>query len=45
MGGLHRLPYHPHQIVAEGALLREAEVLSREPLLEMMSTTLSALTL
>jgi hypothetical protein len=40
--GLHRLPYHPHQITAQRELLCEAEVRTREPLLKTISRALSA---
>jgi hypothetical protein len=43
--GLHRFPHHSHQVVPEGGLLREAEVLPREPRPEMICRTLSAVTL
>src|SRR5215218_10275103 len=30
VGGLHRLPYHPHQVVAEGVHVRLVSQLGRE---------------
>jgi hypothetical protein len=41
---LHRLPDNPYQVVAEGGLLREAEVRSREPLPKMIVRSFSVVT-
>jgi hypothetical protein len=43
VGRLHRLTHHPHQIVAQRELLREAEI-SHEPFPEMIGRTPSAIT-